>query len=69
MTGMSWMDHEFGSNQLQDTQVGWDWFSVQLNNGLDLMIYQLRHSDGRVDPNSSGTLVRPDSRDIHLSLT
>lgn len=67
VTGLSWMDHEFGSNQLQDTQVGWDWFSVQLDNGLDLMIYQLRHSDGRVDPNSSGTLVRPDLKTIHLS--
>lgn len=69
VTGLSWMDHEFGSNQLQETQIGWDWFSVQLDNGMDLMIYQLRHEDGRVDPNSSGTLVGLDSRTIHLSLS
>jgi predicted secreted hydrolase len=69
VTGLSWMDHEFGSNQLQADQVGWDWFSIQLDNGMDLMIYQLRHSDGRVDPHSSGTLVLADSRTSHLPLS
>lgn len=69
VTGISWMDHEFGSNQLAGRQVGWDWFSLQLHNGMDLMIYQLRQEDGRVDPHSSGTLVLPDSRKIHLPLT
>ena len=69
VSGLSWMDHEFGSNQLQETQIGWDWFSLQLDNGMDLMIYQLRHEDGRVDPNSSGTLSGPDSRKMHLSLS
>ncbi len=29
--GSSWMDHEFGSNQLRSDQVGWDWFSIQLD--------------------------------------
>ena len=69
VTGVSWMDHEFGSNLLEKTQVGWDWFSLQLDNGMDLMIYQLRHEDGRVDSNSSGTLAGADSRKIHLSLS
>ncbi|OGP49516.1 MAG: hypothetical protein A2Y79_09305 [Deltaproteobacteria bacterium RBG_13_43_22] len=68
VTGISWMDHEFGSNQLSKTQTGWDWFSIQLDNGMDLMIYQLRRLDGRVDPNSSGTLIGPDSHTIHLFL-
>ncbi len=69
VTGLSWMDHEFGSNQLAENQIGWDWFSVQLGNGMDLMIYQLRQQDGRVDPYSSGTLVTPDLRTIHLPLS
>src|SRR5262249_44981445 len=33
VSGQSWMDHEFGSNQLREDQVGWDWFSIQLDNG------------------------------------
>jgi predicted secreted hydrolase len=69
VTGTSWMDHEFGSNQLQADQVGWDWFSLQLNDGTDLMIYQLRLKDGGVDPHSSGTLVRSPSGATHLPLS
>jgi predicted secreted hydrolase len=69
VSGLSWMDHEFGSNQLEKDQAGWDWFSVQLNNGMDLMIYQLRRTDGSVDPHSSGTLVLPESKPIHLNLS
>lgn len=60
--GMSWMDHEFGSNQLQDDQAGWDWFSIQLENRVDLMFYQIRHKDGKIDPYSSGTIIFPDGK-------
>ena len=64
--GLSWMDHEFGSNQLAEDQIGWDWFSVQLSNGMDLMIYQLRRIGGEADPYSSGTLIFSDLRKRHL---
>jgi predicted secreted hydrolase len=40
--GLSWMDHEFGSSQLTESQVGWDWFSVQLANNYELMLYHIR---------------------------
>jgi predicted secreted hydrolase len=66
--GISWMDHEFGSNQLREYQVGWDWFSIQLNNRMDLMFYQIRHRDGKMDPYSSGTIIFFDRNDQHLSL-
>jgi predicted secreted hydrolase len=55
--GLSWMDHEFGTSFLEKEQVGWDWFSLQLNDGRELMIFQLRRADGSMDPHSSGTLV------------
>jgi predicted secreted hydrolase len=64
--GMSWMDHEFGSTQLKDYQVGWDWFSIQLANNYELMLYYIRHKDGSIDPYSSGTLVSPDGQSRHL---
>jgi predicted secreted hydrolase len=66
--GLAWMDHEFGSNQLRSYQVGWDWFSVQLDNQIELMLYIIRHKDGKPDPASSGTLVYPDGRTEHLLL-
>lgn len=55
--GISWMDHEFGSDELQPDQVGWDWFSLQLNDGREVMLYRLRQRDGSVTPQSSGSLV------------
>ena len=66
--GMSWMDHEFGSNQLREYQVGWDWFSIQLENGVDLMLYQIRHRDREIDPYSSGTIIFSDGKNESLSL-
>ena len=59
VTGDSWMDHEFGTSFLERNQQGWDWFSIQLADGADLMMFQMRRADGSLDPQSSGTLVRP----------
>ncbi len=64
--GISWMDHEFGSSQLREYQVGWDWFSIQLDKGMELMFYQIRHKDGKIDPYSSGTVIFPDGTYQHL---
>jgi predicted secreted hydrolase len=66
--GLSWMDHEFGSDQLRADQVGWDWFSIQLDNNTDLMLYLMRRKDGSVDPYSSGTLVDAKGKTTHLAL-
>jgi len=68
VNGLSWMDHEFGSNQLADNQVGWDWFSIQLDNESELMVYLMRRKDGSVDPYSSGTLVSANGAVKHLAL-
>jgi predicted secreted hydrolase len=66
--GLSWMDHEFGSNQLREDQVGWDWFSIQLDNETELMLYLIRRKDGSPDPYSSGTLIGMDGSTQHLAL-
>ncbi len=67
--GTSWFDHEFGSNQLTSDQVGWDWFSLHLSDGQDLMIYFLRRKDGSVEPSSSGTLISQSGLATHLKLS
>lgn len=68
VTGQSWMDHEFGTSFLEPEQIGWDWFSIQLDDGRDLMIFQLRRNDGSIDPRSSGTLVEPGGTTIPITL-
>lgn len=60
VTGLSWMDHEWSTSSLSAGQVGWDWFSIQMDDGSELMVFQLRREDGGIDPFSSGTLVLPD---------
>ncbi len=64
--GTSWMDHEFSSNQLSPELVGWDWFSLKLDDQNEIMLYQLRKKDGTVDPHSSGTLVHAEGTWKHL---
>jgi predicted secreted hydrolase len=69
VTGTSWMDHEFGSADLGKDLVGWDWFSIQLADHSELMLYRLRRRDGSSDPASSGTVVSPDGQTHHIPLT
>jgi predicted secreted hydrolase len=52
VTGSAWLDREWSSSVLADHQVGWDWFALQLTDGRDLMIYQLRDKAGRPDTHS-----------------
>jgi predicted secreted hydrolase len=65
--GWSWMDHEWSTSALAADQVGWDWFSLQLDDGSDLMVFQLRKEDGSIDPFSSGTFVAADGSTRPLS--
>lgn len=57
VTGTTWMDHEWGTSELAPNQKGWDWFSLRLSDGRDLMIYVLRDAQGQPTSFSSGTLV------------
>jgi predicted secreted hydrolase len=58
--GAAWFDHEWGTSQLGGGVVGWDWFSLRLDDGRDLMLYRLRQADGTAAPHSSGTVVEVD---------
>ncbi len=64
--GESWFDHEWATNQLAPEQIGWNWLSVQFEDGRELMLYQMRLQSGAIDPSSSGTLVRPDGQSVYL---
>jgi predicted secreted hydrolase len=66
-TGAAWMDREFGTWRTTDNQKGWDWFSIQLETGAELMVYHLRDSQQRPSPFSSGTFVDDSGRSTHLA--
>jgi len=65
--GSAWMDREWSTSALSPGQVGWDWFALQLEDGYDLMYYQLRWEDGSADPLSKGSLVDPEGRTVALA--
>ncbi|MBL9135424.1 MAG: hypothetical protein JNK85_06130 [Verrucomicrobiales bacterium] len=64
--GQAWMDHEFSSSQLEADQAGWDWLSVQLHDGREVMAYRMRLKDGGTDEFSTLAWVDREGRVTHL---
>jgi predicted secreted hydrolase len=60
VSGLAWKDHEFSSGALDENQIGWDWFSLQFEDGPALMLFQLRERDGKISSSSSGTFIGAD---------
>ena len=57
VSGLSWLDREWSSSSLGSDQSGWDWFSMQMDDGTDLMLYRLRDHQGNTNPHSGGSLL------------
>lgn len=60
VSGLAWKDHEFSSGELDTNQSGWDWFSLQFEDGAALMLFQMRERDGQISAASSGTFISRD---------
>ena len=67
LEGNSWFDREWSTSALEDDQVGWDWFALQLDDGRDIMLYQLRTKNGAPHAQSAGIILYPDGQLRHLS--
>ncbi len=67
VTGEAWMDREWSTSALGDGQVGWDWFALQLDDGRELMYFELRRRDGSPDPHDYGIVVERDGATRTLS--
>jgi predicted secreted hydrolase len=67
VTGEAWFDHEWSTSALGSGAVGWDWFSLQLDDGRELLHFQIRREDGAIEAVSGGTLVERDGRTRRLS--
>jgi predicted secreted hydrolase len=66
--GTAWMDREWSTSALGADLEGWDWLSLQLSDGRDLMLYRLRRKDGGAGAFSKGALVQPDGSRIALAV-
>lgn len=66
VNGATWKDHEFSTSALGSTAQGWDWFGLQLDDGRELMLGQIRLRDGGREPAFGGLLVNPDGTTLYL---
>ena len=64
VTGISWMDHQWGDFTTRD--IGWDWLSLNLDDGSDLMVSVVWERAGHKPISSYGTYIPTDSAPVHL---
>jgi predicted secreted hydrolase len=67
VSGLAWNDHEFSTGVLDENQIGWDWFSLQFEDGRALMLFQLRERGGAISDSASGTFIAADKNSQHLN--
>jgi len=67
VSGETWFDHEWATNQLAPDQAGWDWFSLQLSDHTEIMLYRMRLLNGQADPASSGTFIPASGPPFYLA--
>lgn len=68
VTGKAWKDHEYSTSVLGEGARGWDWFSLQFDDGTALMLFQIRLADGGIEPASSGTFINSDGTTVPLAV-
>ena len=68
VSGLAWLDREWSTSMLAPDQAGWDWFSLQMDDGTDLMYFRMRKRNGEDDPLSSGALIAVNGTTQPLSL-
>jgi predicted secreted hydrolase len=74
VSGPAWLDREWSSQPLTANQTGWDWFSLHLKDGAEVMLYRMRQKEG--EPYLTGTWINADgstepleNKDIELTPT
>lgn len=68
VSGTAWFDHEYSTSVLGEDALGWDWFSLQLDDGREIMLYQIRLRGGGIEPTSHGTFIDADGSTYPLSI-
>ena len=57
VAGRGWLDREWSTSVLAVEDAGWDWFALQLDDGRDFMLFQLRRRDGARDAYNGATAI------------
>ncbi|MDD1825631.1 carotenoid 1,2-hydratase [Photobacterium sp. ZSDE20] len=66
VSGKGWIDREWSSQFLLDSQQGWDWFALRLNDGTSLVVFQLRNSATGEASYASARLMQQDGSGLAI---
>ncbi|YCO01026.1 lipocalin-like domain-containing protein [Vibrio sp. VNB-15] len=67
VTGKGWIDREWSSQFLLDSQQGWDWFALRLNDETSLVVFQLRDSKTGEASYSHARWMHQDGEGINIA--
>ena len=68
VSGLSWMDHEIASKQLDPSYTGWDWIAIQLKDGWEVKAYLLREKDASPSPYSMLIWIDPEGKTYYQDI-
>lgn len=57
VAGGAWLDREWSTSVLAPEYAGWDWFALRLDDGMDVMLYRMRRTDGQPSGYDAGALI------------
>ncbi|MFS1932298.1 lipocalin-like domain-containing protein [Vibrio splendidus] len=66
VSGKGWIDREWSSQFLLDSQQGWDWFALRLSDETSLVVFQLRNSTTGKTSYSHARLMNQDGSGITI---
>jgi predicted secreted hydrolase len=66
VTGQGWIDREWSSQFLLDSQQGWDWFALRLSHETSLVVFQLRDSKTGQANYTHARLMKHDGSNITI---
>ncbi|MFV8462689.1 lipocalin-like domain-containing protein [Vibrio campbellii] len=67
VSGKGWIDREWSSQFLLDSQQGWDWFALRLSDETSLVVFQLRNSATGEANYAHARLMQQDGSGITIS--
>ena len=67
VSGKGWIDREWSSQFLLDSQQGWDWFALRLDDETSLVVFQLRNATTGKASYSHAKLMQQDGSGIAIS--
>jgi predicted secreted hydrolase len=66
LSGLGWLDHQWGNFAASPGSLRWNWFACQLRDGRDLMLYEFLDAQDRPSGVAAGTLVTQRGAVVHL---